>query len=97
MLSSLPTPSLLIYLHTNTKRLKENIKKRGREFELDIKDEYLQSIENSYFDYLKKQRKFPVLILDVSSVDFIENKSIYLKIKSLMSNSYKVGLHQIKI
>jgi deoxyguanosine kinase len=97
MLSSLPNPSLLIYLHANTKRLQENIKKRGREFELEIKDEYLQSIENSYFDYLKKQRKFPVLILDVSSVDFIENKSIYLKIKSLMSNSYKVGLHQIKI
>jgi deoxyadenosine/deoxycytidine kinase len=97
MLSSLPHPNLLIYLHANTDRLKENIKKRGRDFELDIKEDYLKSIENSYFDYLKKQRKFPALILDVSDVDFIENHAIYAKIKSLMYKDYDIGLHHISI
>ena len=41
MLSSLPYPDLLIYLHADVKRLQHNIKKRGRIFELNIKDEYL--------------------------------------------------------
>ena len=95
MLSSLPQPSLLIYLHANIERIKKNIKKRGREFELDIKDIYLKSIENSYFDYLKKQRKFPALILDVSNVDFIENHDVYNNIKALMNKDYDIGLHHI--
>ena len=57
MLSSLPYPDLLIYLHADVKRLQYNIKKRGRAFELDIKDEYLESIQESYLDYLKNPRK----------------------------------------
>ena len=53
MLSSLPLPDLLVYLHSDVPRLQENIHKRGREFELNIKDAYLKSIQNNYFDYLK--------------------------------------------
>ena len=73
-------PELLIYIHSDVARLQKNIKKRGRKFELEIKDEYLKSIENKYLDYLKKQRDFPVLIIDVSSIDFVNNKSSYKKI-----------------
>ena len=73
-------PELLIYIHSDVARLQKNIKKRGRKFELEIKDEYLKSIEKKYLDYLKKQRDFPVLIIDVSSIDFVNNKSSYKKI-----------------
>jgi deoxyadenosine/deoxycytidine kinase len=94
MLSSLPYPDLLIYLHADVKRLQENIKKRGRIFELDIKDEYLESIQESYLDYLKKQRKSPVLILDITNVDFINDKNIYDKIKGLINNEYQIGVQE---
>ena len=80
MFSSVKKPELLIYIHSDIARLQKNIKKRGRKFELEIKDEYLKSIENKYLDYLKKQRDFPVLIIDVSSIDFVNNKSSYKKI-----------------
>ena len=80
MFSSVKKPELLIYIHSDIARLQKNIKKRGRKFELDIKDEYLKSIEKKYLDYLKKQRDFPVLIIDVSSIDFVNNKSSYKKI-----------------
>ena len=46
----------------------------------EIKNEYLKSIEEKYFDYLKKQRDFPVLIIDVSSIDFVNNKESYKNI-----------------
>lgn len=80
MFSSVKKPELLIYIHSDVARLQKNIKKRGREFELEIKDEYLKSIEKKYLDYLKKQRDFPALIIDVSSIDFVNNKSSYKKI-----------------
>ena len=80
MFYNVKKPELLIYIHSDVGRLQKNIKKRGRKFELEIKDEYLKSIENKYLDYLKKQRDFPVLIIDVSSIDFVNNKSSYKKI-----------------
>ena len=80
MFSSIKKPELLIYIHSDVARLQKNIKKRGREFEMEIKDEYLKSIEEKYLDYLKKQRNFPVLIIDVSSIDFVNNKNSYKKI-----------------
>ena len=94
MLSSLPYPDLLIYLYADVKRLQENIKKRGRVFELDIKDEYLESIQESYLDYLKKQRKSPVLILDITNVDFVNDKDIYDRIKGLINNEYPIGVQE---
>ena len=80
MFYNVKKPELLIYIHSDVERLQKNIKKRGRKFELEIKDEYLKSIENKYLDYLKKQRDFPVLIIDVSSIYFVNNKSSYKKI-----------------
>ena len=86
MFSSVKKPDLLVYLHSDIKRLQANIKERGREYEQEIKDEYLKDIENKYFDYLKKQNDFPVLILDVSEVDFIEDEKIYQQIISEIQN-----------
>ena len=86
MFSSVRKPDLLVYLHSKAERLQENIKKRGRDYEQNIKDEYLKNIEDKYFDYLKKQNDFPVLILDVSEVDFIEDEKIYQQIISEIQN-----------
>ena len=86
MFSSVRKPDLLVYLHSKVGRLQENIKKRGRDYEQNIKDEYLKNIEDKYFDYLKKQNDFPVLILDVSEVDFIEDEKIYQEIISEIQN-----------
>lgn len=91
MLASLPAPDLLVYLHSDIKRLQNNIRKRGREYEQNIKDSYLESIQDSYFDYLKKQNKSAVLIIDVTDVDFVNDLNTYSEIKRLISKKYTVG------
>ena len=91
MLASLPAPDLLVYLHSDIKRLQANIKKRGREYEQNIKDLYLESIQDSYFDYLKKQNKSSVLIIDITAVDFVNDLNTYSEIKRLISKKYTVG------
>ena len=80
MFSTVKKPDLLIYLHADIERLQENIKIRGREYEKNINNNYLKEIEKKYFDYLKKQNDFPVLMLDVSKQNFIEDDKIYNQI-----------------
>ena len=80
MFSTVKKPDLLIYLHADIERLQENIKIRGREYEENISNSYLKEIEKKYFDYLKKQNDFPVLMLDVSKQNFIEDDKIYNQI-----------------
>ena len=94
MLSSLSKPDILLYLYADVDRLQKNIKKRGREFEQNISDEYLQNIQEKYLDFLKKQNDFPVLMLDVTDVDFVSDVSIYKKINELLKKEYALGVHK---
>ena len=92
MLSSLSKPDLLVYLYSDVERLQQNIKNRGRDFEQNISDEYLQNIQDKYLDFLRKQSDFPVLLLDVTNVDFVADKNIYDKIGELIFVEYSVGV-----
>ena len=92
MLSSLSKPDLLVYLYSDVERLQQNIKNRGRDFEQNISDEYLQDIQDKYLDFLRKQSDFPVLLLDVTNVDFVADKNIYDKIAELIFVEYSVSV-----
>jgi deoxyadenosine/deoxycytidine kinase len=97
MYASLPKPDLLVYLYADIVRLQKNIKKRGRYFEQNISDAYLQSIQERYLDYLRKQNDFPVIILDVTAVDFVSDKLIYERIKGSLLGVYDQGVYQKKL
>jgi len=97
MLSSLSKPDLLVYLYSDVVRLQQNIKNRGRDFEQNIADEYLQNIQDKYLDFLRKQSDFPVLLLDVSNVDFVADKNIYDKICEFIFTEYSVGVTSEKL
>ena len=93
MFSSLSKPDLLIYLYADIIRLQQNIKKRGRDFEKDISDIYLQDIQDKYFDYLRKQDDFPVLVIDITQVDFVTDVEVYKSIKDCLMFTYEKGVH----
>jgi deoxyadenosine/deoxycytidine kinase len=71
-------PDLYIYLYQNTERLLENIKKRGRSYEQEITEDYLEKINHGYLDYIKSQQALNVLIIDVSDMDFVTNQEDYI-------------------
>ena len=96
-LKNLPKPDLIIYLHSDVKRLKENIKKRGRSYEQNISNDYLSDIQNKYFDFFKKHIEFPVLIVDVSEVDFVNQKDIFERLVALTAKSHQMGMNRISI
>lgn len=77
---TLPKPDLLVYLHVDTDQLLMNIKKRGRDYEQNIKASYLEEVKNSYFEFIKQHQDLNVLTIDVSGLDFVNNEDDYQKI-----------------
>ncbi|WP_411895716.1 2-amino-4-hydroxy-6-hydroxymethyldihydropteridine diphosphokinase [Winogradskyella sp. A2] len=71
-------PDLYVYLYQNTERLQENIKKRGRKYEKEIQDEYLEKINSGYLSFLRNQTELNVKIIDISDRDFIKKREDYL-------------------
>lgn len=94
---SFPNPDLLVYFHRNIDNLQSNIGKRGRSYEVNIKDNYLEKVQNSYFEYFRNILTFPVLIIDVSELDFINNTTQYEEIKYLMTKQYLPGVHRVSL
>ncbi|GAA3602255.1 2-amino-4-hydroxy-6-hydroxymethyldihydropteridine diphosphokinase [Flavivirga amylovorans] len=78
MYKEIAKPDLYVYLYQNTERLQENIKKRGRDYEQNIENDYLEKINAGYLDFLKSQPDFNVKIIDISNKDFVDNRLDYL-------------------
>jgi deoxyadenosine/deoxycytidine kinase len=96
MFDSMPKPDLYVYLHSSTEKLLENIKNRGREYEQDIQAEYLEKIKDGYFSFFKGIANFPVLVIDVNNIDFVENTDDYQQLKEVLFNSdYKLGVNRL--
>lgn len=92
---SLPKPDLYVYLHVSVENLLKNIRKRGREYEQQIDPQYLETIQQGYFDYFKQVTHFPVLIIDINGIDFVENFANYKLIKDyIFNNEFKLGLNR---
>ena len=95
---SIPKPDLYVYLHLDIKKLKENIFKRGREYEKGISEEYLKNLQKGYFDFFRQQNDMSFLIIDTNNVDFVDNQNDYRKIKALIfQEKYDPGIHRIVI
>ena len=71
-------PDLYVYLYQNTERLQANIKKRGRNYEKNIENDYLEKINSGYLEFLKEQTELNVKIIDISDKDFVKNRADYL-------------------
>ncbi|KXK36462.1 MAG: deoxynucleoside kinase [Bacteroidetes bacterium OLB9] len=94
---SLPKPDIMVYFHRNVDILLQNIKSRGREFEKNITGDYLTQIQNSYFEYFRNILSFPILIIDLNAIDFVNNPEHYDQVKYLMSKKYSPGVHRISL
>ena len=90
MYKDIPKPELYVYLYQNTTRLQENIKKRGRDYEQNIADDYLEKINSGYLEFLKSQKDFNVKIIDISDRDFVANRSDYLWVLGEINKASKI-------
>lgn len=80
MYKELPKPDVYVYLYQNTDRLLENIKSRGRSYEEAIEASYLEKINKGYLDYIKNEHTLNIKMIDISKMDFVDNRSDYIAV-----------------
>lgn len=95
--NSFPQPDLLVYLHRPVDALQANIAKRGRAYEQQISDDYLSGIQSAYLDYFKSHAQTPVIVIELGTLDFVSDNSVYERIKQLMAQPYEVGVHHLSL
>lgn len=77
--SRVSTPDLLIYLQGNISTLVDNIQKRAREYEENIRIDYLKKL-NGYYESWIDTYKGRLLVIKIDDLDFVNNKKDFGKI-----------------
>ncbi len=95
--ATFPKPDLLVYLHRSVDDLLRNIHQRGRNYEKHIKAEYLLSLQEAYFSYFKTEQNVPILIIEVTGLDFYTDRQVYKQLTSLIKRSYPKGIHRARL
>lgn len=67
-------PDLLIYLKASIPTLIQQIKRRGREYEGNIRPDYLLRLNNYYNNWISNYNKGPLLIINVDDLNFVDNE-----------------------
>ena len=75
VIAVLPPPDLVIYLRASVPTLKERIASRGRDFERDIADEYLEQLNALYEAWIEGFALCPVLTVPSDDLDFVTHPS----------------------
>ncbi len=71
-----PKPDLLIYLKAGVPKLIEQIKRRGREYEMNIDSDYLNRLNDKYNNWIDSYDG-TLYVLDKDKNDFVSDESVF--------------------
>ncbi|HQS53835.1 MAG: deoxynucleoside kinase [Bacteroidetes bacterium 24-39-8] len=89
-------PDILIYLHAPVNKLQVNIKKRNREYEQAIPDEYLFHLQETYTSYIK-QHNIKTIFIDASNADFLGNQAHFQVVLDALEKDFEDGQHYFSL
>lgn len=75
-----PKPDLLIYLRASVPTLISQIRKRGRDYEMNIDEAYLNRLNTKYNHWIDTIYEGPVLTVDKDREDFVADPSVFERI-----------------
>ncbi len=67
-------PDLLIYLKADMPRLVSNIQKRGREYENNMRMDYLKNLGHKYDHWIGGYDQGELLVIDVNNLDYVQHQ-----------------------
>lgn len=73
-------PDLLVYLKASVPKLVDQIQKRGREYEENIRLDYLKRLNEFYNKWIESYQEGPLLIIDLDRFDFEANKEDFAEV-----------------
>ena len=75
----IPKPDLLIYLRASVPTLISQIRKRGREYEMNIDENYLKRLNDKYNYWIDNLYDGEVLVIDKDHEDFVSDPAVLEK------------------
>lgn len=75
-----PQPDLLIYLKAGVPTLISQIRRRGREYEMNIDEQYLRRLNERYDYWIENIYRGEVFVIDKDREDFVADASVMEKI-----------------
>ncbi|MCM1151504.1 MAG: deoxynucleoside kinase [Alistipes sp.] len=76
----IPRPDLLIYLKASVPTLISQIRKRGREYEMNIDEAYLSRLNDKYNRWIDTIYEGDMLVVDKDHEDFVADAAVFEKI-----------------
>ena len=80
---------LVVYLQSSTNHLMEFIRKRGRNIEKNISEEYIHALNELYNKFFFHYSDTPLLVINTDDIDFVHNESDYQDIL------YEINQHTV--
>ncbi len=88
---TITSPDLVVYLQSTPERLMENIRKRKRKIEQNIKESYIRDLHDAYNYYFFRYKKTPLLIINTTELDFANNAEDFELLYDLICNKTHSG------
>ena len=85
--SALRPPDLLIYLRASLPTLKAHIRLRGREYEADIDDAYLERLGDLYERWIEDYSLSPVVVVPADDLDFVNSDADLRRVLDLVERN----------
>lgn len=73
-------PDLLIYLKASIPKLVDQIQKRGREYEENIRLDYLKRLNEFYNKWIAQYNDGPLLVIEVDNLNFAEREEDFAEV-----------------
>jgi deoxyadenosine/deoxycytidine kinase len=80
MSNMIAPPDLMIYLQASIPSLVENIQNRAREYEENIRLDYLRKLNQYYDTWIESYKVGKLLIINIDDMDFLNNKEDFAAI-----------------
>jgi deoxyadenosine/deoxycytidine kinase len=71
LITLLPPPNLIIYLQASVNTLEKRIAQRGREYEVSIPRDYLESLNKLYEEWMSNFTESPILVIPSDSLNLV--------------------------
>lgn len=75
ILQALRPPDLLVYISASVPTLQAHIRKRGRNYEMNIKRDYLEKLNRLYESFIATYTFSDVVLLDGDKLDFVGSET----------------------
>jgi len=85
--NAIKPPDLIVYLKADLPKLRQQIQKRGRDFEQSISDEYLLNLNGLYESFADTYIDGSLLTIEVNNLDFESNPEDFNHIVTQMNRA----------